>query len=157
MIKEISNLNACYNPGADLWVVPLSPNSTWFRKLNWYCSSQLTLWSYKKAPSFNTKLKSIIENEALPFSDTPLTQANDILVDTTNIFPNRAVLAIDVSKGLSTWLQNLRKKSDQLNAHQIRIFWGQSQIHDLLQGLKELKHELDDVSLEIVTCEPDKL
>ena len=157
MIKEISYLSACYTPGADLWVVPLSQNSSWFRKLNWYCSSQLSLWSFKKAPVFTPQLKNIIQKEALPFSDAPIAASKDILVDTTNIFPNRAVLAIDVSRGLSVWLKDLRKKSDQLNTGKIRIFWGQSQINELIKGLKELQHDLEDLNLEIITCEPDKL
>ena len=157
MIKEISYLSACYTPGADLWVVPLSQNSSWFRKLNWYCSSQLTLWFFKKHPSFSPQMKDIIQKEALPFNDSQKMSATDILVDTTNIFPNRAVLAIDVSKGLNFWLKDLRSKSDQLNTSKIRIFWGQSQIQELIKGLKEIQNDLEDLSLEIITCEPDRL
>jgi hypothetical protein len=157
MIKEISYLSACYNPGADLWVVPSSPNSSWYKKLNWYCSSQLSVWTYKKKPSFSNKLNEIISDETLPFTDKINDSGQDILVDTINIFPNRAVLAIDVSNGLYTWLDDLTKKSEQLNTNKIRIFWGQNQIQDLQRGLNEYRAKLSDLSLEIVTCEPDKL
>lgn len=157
MIKEISYLSACYNPGADLWVVPATSNSSWYKKLNWYCSSQLTIWTYKKQPSFSPQLKKIIQEEALPFEENPIVGSNNILVDTTHIFPNRAVLALDVSPGLKIWLQEIKRKSQQLNTSKIRIFWGQSQIQDLIQGLRDSQNLLEDLNLEIITCEPDKL
>lgn len=157
MIKEISYLSACYSPGSDLWVVPASTNSSWFKKLNWYCSSQLTLWTYKKKPSFSPQLKDIIMQETLPFHENLELRSNDILVDTINIFPNRAVLAIDVSRGLNLWLKDLKRKSVQLSTNKIRIFWGQNQIQDFIRGLENAKSDLDGLNLEVITCEPDRL
>ena len=158
MIKEISYPSACYTPGADLWVVPATANSAWYKKLNWYCSSQLTIWSYKKKPVFSNKLKQIIESETLPFKeDTSLISSNNILVDTANVFPNRAVLALDVSTGLTSWLGEIKAKSHQLKTNKIRIFWGQSQLTELLQGLRSIQNDLEDLSVEVITCEPDKL
>lgn len=157
MIKEISYPSACYAPGADLWVVPATANSAWYKKLNWYCSSQLTIWAYKKKPAFSDKLKQIIESESLPFSDDHSSTSKNILVDTANVFPNRAVLALDVSTGLTTWLSEIKAKSNQLNTNKIRIFWGQSQLQELLQGLKSIQKDLEDLSVEVITCEPDKL
>ncbi len=157
MIKEINYLSASYAPGADLWVVPASPNSNWFKKLNWYCSSQLSIWNYKEKPTYSEPLKSIILREALPFKEIDNDLSKDILVDTKNIFPNKAVLAIDVSHGLKSWLSQLSQKSKQLDTHQVRIFWGQSQINEFLSGMNEFKDHLIDMNIEIVTCEPDKL
>ncbi len=157
MIKEINYLSACYAPGADLWIVPASPNSNWFKKLNWYCSSQLSIWNFKEKPVYSEKLKEIIKQESFPFSESQVDMTKDILVDTKNIFPNRAVLAIDVSRGLQSWLRELNNKSNQLNAAKVRIFWGQSQLSDFLKGLNSFSDHLIDLNLEIVTCEPDKL
>ncbi len=157
MIKEISYLSACYSPGSDLWVVPSSPNCSWFKKLNWYCSSQLTVWSYKKKPCFSATLKDIVKKETLPFKESLDLISNDILVDTKNVFPNRAVLAIDVSKGLSFWLKDLKRKSEQLDTDKIRIFWGQNQIQEFIKGLEKAQGDLEGLNLEIITCEPDKL
>jgi hypothetical protein len=156
VIKEINYLSACYSPGSDLWIVPSTPNSNWYKKLNWYCSSQLSIWTFKTKPDFADPLKEIIKNESLPF--LPEYQSNqDILIDTSNIFQNRALLAIDISKGLENWLSELSKKSNQLNIDSVRIFWGQSQIQDFLKSLVTYKHLLSDIHLEIVTCEPDRL
>lgn len=157
MIKEINYLSASYAPGADLWVVPASQNSQWFKKLNWYCSSQLSIWFYKEHPKYSETLKNIIATEALPFSENQINIQNDILVDTQKIFPNKAVLAIDVSHGLDSWLGELNLKAKQLKSSQVRIFWGQNQIADFLNGLNKFKAPLSDLNLEIVTCEPDKL
>lgn len=157
MIKEISYLSACYSPGADLWIVPASPNNNWYKKLNWYCSSQLSVWSYKPQPKFSSKLKEIIKSETLPFIDEIHLTSNDILVETNNIFPNSAVLAMDASKGLNSLLEELIRKALQLNTNKIRIFWGQNQIQELIHGIQAHREYLNDLSLEIVTCEPDKL
>lgn len=157
MIKEINYLSASYAPGADLWVVPASANSNWFKKLNWYCSSQLSIWNYKEKPIYAEALKSIIAKESLPFKELDQDPSKDILVDTKNIFPNKAVLSIDVSKGLKSWLIQLNQKSKQLGTDQIRIFWGQSQIDEFLNGMNDFKDHLSDLNIEIVTCEPDKL
>lgn len=157
MIREIQHLAACYKPGAELWVVPTSPNSSWFKKLNWYCASQLTLWKYKQKPSYSEKLSKIVKTEALPFTDKLEAHLNNILVDTTTVFPNRAVLALDVSLGLEDWLEQLNQKATKLNSSSLRIFWGQSQLKEMITGLKKSEPLLNNFTIEIVTCEPDKL
>lgn len=156
-LNEISQLASTFVPGADLWAVPFSPYSEWFKKLNWYTSSQLTLWVYKKPPVFSDSLRKIIQDEQLPFTDQKAADQNHILVYTQNIFPNKGVLALNVEIGLHKWLVELHKKALELNLNSIRIFWGSNQIEDLLKGLMAEQERFSDFELEVVTCEPDPL
>ncbi len=156
-LNEISQLASTFVPGADLWAVPFSPHSTWFKKLNWYTSSQMTLWVYKKQPTFSDALKKVIKDEQMPFSDQKTLPENNVLVYTQNIFPNKGILALNVDVGLQNWLVELHKKATELNLNTIRIFWGSNQIEDFLKGLMAEQHRFENFQLEVVTCEPDPL
>lgn len=160
-LNEISELSLTLLPGAELWAVPFSPSSQWFKKLNWYCASQLSRWIYRPTPHYADSLKQIIQSEQLPFTDQKQYPNDFILVHTEKIFPNKALMAINVEpgaqSGLEKWLTDLQKKATQLELNTLRIFWGQKQIDDLLTGLKQTQSLFKDFNLEIVTCEPDPL
>ena len=157
MINQIHQIPLCYSSGYDLWVLPLNPDSSWFKKINWYSSSQLSFWMYKKNPEFSIPLDKIIKKEQLPFRPTETNHFKDILVNTNNVFPNKAVLAIDISQGLEEWLKKLRPKANALQIHTVRIFWGEDQLQSLLDGLKVFEDELKSLDIEIVTCDPPSL
>lgn len=156
-LNEISQLTSTFVPGADLWAVPFSPHSAWFKKLNWYTSSQMTLWVYKKQPHFSDSLKKIINEEQLPFTDQKSLPEQNVLVYTENIFPNKGILALNADMGLQNWLVELHNKATSLNLNSIRIFWGSNQIEDLLKGLMAEQARFENFQLEVVTCEPDPL
>lgn len=156
-LNEISQLKSAFLPGSELWAVPLSPHSAWFKKLNWYTSSQMTLWVYKKQPQFSDSLTQIIKKEHLPFAAPKSTENQTLLVHTPDIFPNQGVIAIDVNVGLQNWLTELHQKASTLNLKSVRIFWGNNQIEDFLKGLMAQQDRFADFNLEVVTCEPDPL
>lgn len=156
-LNEISQLASTFVQGADLWAVPFSPYSTWFKKLNWYASSQMTLWVYKKQPHYSDTLQNIVKEEQFPFTDKPLSPDLNILVYTQDIFPNKGILALHVDMGLQNWLIELHKKATSLNLNSIRIFWGSNQIEDFLKGLMAEQARFENFQIEVVTCEPDPL
>lgn len=154
MISQIHQMPQCYSSGSDLWVLPLDPESHWFKRINWYSSSQLSFWMYKKDPEFSTSLNNIIKKEQLPFHPIKTHHFKDILVDTNNVFPNKAVLAIDISQGSTEWLKKLRPKAEALQISTIRIFWGEEQLLSLLENLESFKDEFKTLNIEVVSCDP---
>lgn len=156
-LNEISQLKSAFLPGSQLWAVPLSPNSAWFKKLNWYTSSQMTLWVYKKQASFSESLTQIIKKEQLPFAAPKNTENKTLLVHSQDVFPNKGVIAIDVNMGLENWLVELHQKASALKLNSIRIFWGNNQIEDFLKGLMNEQQRFVGYDLEVVTCEPEPL
>ena len=75
MINQIHQIPQCYSSGCDLWVLPLNPDSSWFKRINWYSSSQLSFWMYKKILNFQFHwIKSLKKNNFLfvPLKPTTL-------------------------------------------------------------------------------------
>lgn len=156
-LNEIPHLKSTFLPGAELWVVPMASDNTWFKKLNWYSSSQLSVWFYKRKPTFSEPLKRILNEEKLPFKSDLTHNFHSTLVHTAQIFPSKGLLAIDLSIGLETWFKELKQQAETLKINSIRIFWGQTQLEEFLKVLMAEQKNFASYSLEVVTCEPDPL
>ena len=122
---EISQASSL-NPGADLWVISEQKNSKATRKIDWLLNFHLTKSSRHETKTLPDPVNEILRWSNLETPDWSEKKSphkkNDLLVLSTNSFPNRWVMVAPDCDPFPKWIDRIFERWQKMGCPSVRIF-----------------------------------
>lgn len=114
------------NAGADLWVIPELQNSRASQKLDWYLNFQLSRSLHQSSLQLHADLIGLLKQCGLPethYQDqSPRNPMSKMLIDSSQLLPNRWVVQLDHSDDLKNWSLEISEIWKGLRKPSLRVF-----------------------------------
>jgi len=116
------SLASCYNPGADLWILPERKSSTLTQKLDWYLNFQISRAAKHETQELPERVTQILSKTGLPHLDFIETKKESLLIPSSQLLPNRWVVVIRGSDDFESWVELAFKRWTELRQPSLRLF-----------------------------------
>lgn len=113
-----------FNPGSQLWVLPLDAESNWISELDWHLNFMISSFFHRSQNKRPAELIEICEGCEFESKDTrkPLTDlSNPLLLSTSQFLPAKWVLLVP-KEGFSTLENHFKKTWEKLGKPNTRFF-----------------------------------
>lgn len=109
-------------PQTELWVVPLSDQSRWFTRLDWYFNWQLCKGLAHRTRVIGPELQRIAGELGVATANMPERPAAPLLVGCNGMVPAAKCLVLPFEKSLKKWLEEIKEIAAGLSVRQAQIF-----------------------------------
>ena len=114
--------NSSTNIGADLWIIPELEKSHSASKLDWYLNFQLTRSTAKVSKSLSEDLVLLLRKCGLPESHYNQDTRGKLLINSSQLLPNRWVVQLENSADLHSWCDQIGEIWTGLRKPTLRVF-----------------------------------
>ncbi len=113
---------SCFNPGADLWILPEEGVSRWAKKVDWYLNFQLARVRTSSPLPIPEEIVKFISFCELPLPAIPFCDGKKNLVASHHLLPNRWSAQLVFQGQLEKWCKDIFEVWERLRKPTLRIF-----------------------------------
>lgn len=120
-VKKLPHANA-FSIGADLWILPDLPRSSWAQTVDWYVNFQLSKARLHTPAKFSPELQDLVDRHSSEVFRIEVHPKAPLFLATEKLLPNRETVVLPYEESLETWLDKAVAVWKRLNSPPLRVF-----------------------------------